>query len=258
MCGHDPGSRQRRHRSSRRSAGRRHDVVGIARRASGCARDAHVGDPRRRRPGCVRVRARRVRHRRRLSLRVRPPASGRDRADPSRCGWRGSRGDPAREARRRNGVRNRVERRAARQAGRARYGPRHQLRGNNWVAEVREHTGGQGVDLVVDSVGGSVLRGSIASLRYRGRCITVGSAGRDPQPFDIGLLGAGNHSLTGVFLGAEIFTPRAGDDRRSRRRRRVGRLRASSWIARSRSPRPRPRTNTSRVARQRVAWVLIP
>jgi NADPH2:quinone reductase len=80
---------------------------------------------------------------------------------------------------------------------------------DNWVAQVRDHTGGRGVDLVVDSVGGSVLRGSIGCLTYRGRCITVGSAGRDPQPFDIGLLSAGNHALTGVFLGAEIFTPRA-------------------------------------------------
>ena len=35
-------------------------------------------------------------------------------------------------------------------------------------------------------------------------CITVGSAGRDPQPFDVGVLGMGNQSLTGVFLGAEI------------------------------------------------------
>src|SRR3954451_4312849 len=80
---------------------------------------------------------------------------------------------------------------------------------DDWVAQVREHTGGRGVDLVVDSVGGSVLRGSIGCLTYRGRCITVGSAGRDPQPFDISLLGAGNHSLTGVFLGAEILSPRA-------------------------------------------------
>ncbi len=80
---------------------------------------------------------------------------------------------------------------------------------DNWVGEVRERTEGRGVDLVVDSVGGTVLRGSIACLTYRGRCITVGSAGRDPQPFDISVLSAGNHSLTGVFLGAEIFTPRA-------------------------------------------------
>ena len=49
----------------------------------------------------------------------------------------------------------------------------------------------------------------MASLAYRGRCITVGSAGRDPQPFDIGVLSMGNQSITGVFLGAEIATPRA-------------------------------------------------
>ncbi len=80
---------------------------------------------------------------------------------------------------------------------------------DGWVDQVRAITGGLGVDLVVDSVGGRVLQGSVASLRYRGRCITVGSAGRDPQPFDIGVLGAGNLSITGVFLGAEILTPRA-------------------------------------------------
>ncbi|HEY7938871.1 MAG TPA: zinc-binding alcohol dehydrogenase family protein [Acidimicrobiales bacterium] len=78
-----------------------------------------------------------------------------------------------------------------------------------WVDEVREATGGQGVDLVVDSVGGRILSGSVQCLKYRGRGVTVGNAGRDPQPFDVSLLGAGNHSLTGVFLGAEVFTPRA-------------------------------------------------
>jgi NADPH2:quinone reductase len=79
---------------------------------------------------------------------------------------------------------------------------------SGWVDAVRAATGGQGVDLVVDSVGGKVLMGSVQSLRYRGRAITVGSAGRDPQPFDVGLLGAGNHSLTGVFLGAEMINER--------------------------------------------------
>ena len=54
-----------------------------------------------------------------------------------------------------------------------------------------------------------LLTGSVASLAYRGRCITVGSAGRDPQPFDVGMLGMNNQSLTGVFLGAEIVTDRA-------------------------------------------------
>src|SRR3954468_19951063 len=65
---------------------------------------------------------------------------------------------------------------------------------SGWVDAVREHTGGAGVNLVVDSVGGRVLQGSVMSLRYRGRCISVGSAGRDPQPFDVSLLSAGNTS----------------------------------------------------------------
>ncbi|HUQ40398.1 MAG TPA: zinc-binding dehydrogenase [Acidimicrobiales bacterium] len=80
---------------------------------------------------------------------------------------------------------------------------------SDWVETVRAITGGRGVDLVVDSVGGTVLVGSIQSLRYRGRAITVGSAGRDRRPFDTSLLSGGNHSLTGVFLGAEIASPRA-------------------------------------------------
>jgi NADPH2:quinone reductase len=74
---------------------------------------------------------------------------------------------------------------------------------------VRALTEGRGVDLVVDSVGGRVLQGSVMSLRYRGRCISVGSAGRDPQPFDVSLLSAGNTSLTGVFFGAEVANERA-------------------------------------------------
>src|SRR5205807_4896434 len=74
-----------------------------------------------------------------------------------------------------------------------------------WVDRVRELTGGRGVDLVVDSVGGKVLQGSVQCLAYRGRCITVGSAGRDEQPLDVRALGMGNQSITGVFLGAEIL-----------------------------------------------------
>jgi NADPH:quinone reductase len=80
---------------------------------------------------------------------------------------------------------------------------------DGWVDEVRALTDGRGVELVVDSVGGKILQGSVACLAYRGRCITVGSAGRDPQPFDVGVLGMNNQSMTGVFLGAEIVTDRA-------------------------------------------------
>ena len=79
---------------------------------------------------------------------------------------------------------------------------------DDWVANVRAATDGRGVDLVVDSVGGKVLVGSIQSLAYRGRCCLVGQAGRDPQPFDASMLMMGNQSLSGVFLGAEIANER--------------------------------------------------
>lgn len=77
----------------------------------------------------------------------------------------------------------------------------------DFAEKARELTGGQGVNLVVDSVG-STLTGSIQALAYRGRCTLVGQAGRDPQPFDASMLMPGNFTLTGVFFGAEIITDR--------------------------------------------------
>ena len=77
-------------------------------------------------------------------------------------------------------------------------------RTSDFPGEARRLTDGKGVDLVVDSVGGKTLQGSLESLAYRGRAITVGNAGRDAatRP-DVGVLMQGNRSLTGVFLGAE-------------------------------------------------------
>jgi NADPH2:quinone reductase len=69
-------------------------------------------------------------------------------------------------------------------------------------------TNNAGVNLVVDPVGGSTLQGSLASLAYRGRVSMVGAAGREPMTVDVSSLMAGNRSLTGVFLGAEIATDR--------------------------------------------------
>ena len=65
------------------------------------------------------------------------------------------------------------------------------------------------VDLVVDSVGGSTLQGSILSLGYRGRVSMVGAAGREPMKIDVSSLMGGNRTLQGVFLGAEIGRDRA-------------------------------------------------
>lgn len=71
------------------------------------------------------------------------------------------------------------------------------------AAEARRFTAGHGVDLVVDSVG-STLADSMRSLAYRGRISYVGNAGRDAQPVDASALMAGNQSIQGVFLGAEL------------------------------------------------------
>lgn len=72
------------------------------------------------------------------------------------------------------------------------------------VEEVRRLTNGRGVDLAVDSVG-STLLGSIESLAYRGRCITVGDMARGRRPLDPSVLVERNLTLTGVFLGAELM-----------------------------------------------------
>jgi NADPH:quinone reductase len=74
---------------------------------------------------------------------------------------------------------------------------------------VMKLTNKKGVDLVVDPVGGSTLQSSIMSLAYRGRISMVGAAGREAMTVDVSPLMAGNRSLTGVFLGAEIATDRA-------------------------------------------------
>lgn len=73
------------------------------------------------------------------------------------------------------------------------------------VRDVMNVTDGRGCDVVVDSVGGDVLEGSLAVLGYRGRAITVGNVSRaEARSVDVSGLSQGNRSLIGVFLGAEL------------------------------------------------------
>ena len=71
-------------------------------------------------------------------------------------------------------------------------------------AEVRKLTDGRGVDLVVDSVGGTTLEASIDALAYRGRISWVGQAGREERPPAVWPIMQKNGSISGVFLGAEM------------------------------------------------------
>jgi NADPH:quinone reductase len=71
---------------------------------------------------------------------------------------------------------------------------------------VRELTGGRGASLILDTVGGQTLQDSLTCLAYRGRCVSIGDAGRQRgTPLDISSLRPGNQALTGYFLGAELF-----------------------------------------------------
>jgi NADPH:quinone reductase len=86
------------------------------------------------------------------------------------------------------------------------YGLDHGInyRDADFVGAVQALTGGRGADLVLDSVGGRTLDGSIAAAAYRGRISYVGSAGRDAYVPNPDQLRPGNKSLTGIFLGAEL------------------------------------------------------
>jgi len=73
----------------------------------------------------------------------------------------------------------------------------------DFVARVRAITAGKGCDLIIDSVGGKTLEGSIQCAAYRGRVITVGNVSREGKAIDVGPLSGANASLTGVFFGLE-------------------------------------------------------
>jgi NADPH:quinone reductase len=82
---------------------------------------------------------------------------------------------------------------------------------SDFGVEMRRLTDGRGADVIVDSVGGRTLQGSIDALAYRGRCVTVGDAGRtSAATLDISNMRPNNQTLSGYFLGGELLLgPRA-------------------------------------------------
>lgn len=80
-------------------------------------------------------------------------------------------------------------------------------------SEVSRLTDGHGADVVLDGVGGAVLEGSLRCLAYRGRCVTIGDAGRQRgHLLDVSVLRPGNQSLIGYYQGGELLSsPRAHD-----------------------------------------------
>ncbi len=65
---------------------------------------------------------------------------------------------------------------------------------------VRAAVGPDGVHLVIDPVGGKTLQESVGALRYKGRVVNLGFAGRDGAPFNPLPLWGKNASLIGLSL----------------------------------------------------------
>jgi NADPH2:quinone reductase len=62
-------------------------------------------------------------------------------------------------------------------------------RSGDWATQVRDLTGGKGVDVVMDAVGKDTFEGSLDSLKPLGIMISFGNASGAVPPFDIGILG---------------------------------------------------------------------
>lgn len=77
----------------------------------------------------------------------------------------------------------------------------------NFVERVKEITGGQGVDVVYDSIGKDTFPASLDCLKPRGYWVTFGNASGPVPPFEIGILAAkGSLFATRPTLNSYIAT----------------------------------------------------
>ena len=73
---------------------------------------------------------------------------------------------------------------------------------DGWPRRVRDATGGRGVDVILDLVGGPYLPGNQKVLARGGRMIVVGVTGRTRAEVDLRALMSGRVSMTGTVLRA--------------------------------------------------------
>lgn len=75
---------------------------------------------------------------------------------------------------------------------------------------VKRHTGGEGVDVVLDLVGGPVLGGSIQALSRGGRMIVVGLTGGRSASIDLGAVLSKRLTIVGTVLRARTLEEKIG------------------------------------------------
>ena len=78
--------------------------------------------------------------------------------------------------------------------------------GEGWLAAVKQLTGGRGVDVVVDPVGGDRFTDSIRSLAPSGRVVVVGFTGGDIPTVKVNRLLLSNVDVRGAGWGAWFMT----------------------------------------------------
>ena len=89
---------------------------------------------------------------------------------------------------------------------------------DNWADAVLEATGGAGVDVVLDLVGGPYLAGNVRAVARRGRIITVGVSGGRAGELDLRALMGRRASITGTVLRARPEEEKATLIQTARRR----------------------------------------
>jgi putative PIG3 family NAD(P)H quinone oxidoreductase len=72
----------------------------------------------------------------------------------------------------------------------------------DFTAEALAVTGGAGVDVILDVIGGEYVEKNIAALAVKGRIIQVGVMAGKPLPFNVGLLLGKRATITGTVLRA--------------------------------------------------------
>ncbi len=75
----------------------------------------------------------------------------------------------------------------------------------DFVEVVRRHTGGTGVDVVLDLVGGPALDGNVHAMARGGRMIVVGLSGGRSAPLDLGAVLSKRLTIVGTVLRARTF-----------------------------------------------------
>ena len=78
-------------------------------------------------------------------------------------------------------------------------------RTTDFAEAVTAITGGRGVDVVLESVGGRTLIRSIELLASGGRLVSVGNSSEEPVSIDAALLVERDVSLSGLYLGNELL-----------------------------------------------------